>query len=99
MTDGPNRRLAITLPLNRTVGDRRDFECDRDELTETGAIELRAFLSVFTRAQENYWTQYELGVIDANRLLRYRTAFSTMLATERTRMGFPFPGTYEVRNQ
>ena len=58
---------------------------DRDELTEADAIKLHAFLAVFTRAQENYWTQYELGVIEESRLLRYQTAFSMMLSNERNR--------------
>jgi len=58
---------------------------DRHELTEADAVKLHGFLSVFTRAQENYWTQYGLGVIEEGRLLRYQRSFSMMLSNERAR--------------
>ena len=72
--------------INTLVADPELFVLlDRDELSPTEAIRLHAFLSVFTRSQENYWTQYTLGVIDRDRLERYQAAFSTMLANANAR--------------
>jgi hypothetical protein len=58
---------------------------DSEEFSLADAIKLHSFLSVFTRAQEHYWAQYKIGVLDQTQLDRYQQAFSGMFQRERPR--------------
>jgi hypothetical protein len=44
----------------------------KSELTDVEVVRLFAYLSLMLRAHEQYWRQYQLGVIDAATLARYQ---------------------------
>jgi len=56
---------------------------DSEEISAADAVKVHAFLAVFTRAQENYWAQYKLGVIDEVSIDRYQRSFSSIFQNER----------------
>jgi hypothetical protein len=52
----------------------------KDELTDVEVVRLFAYLSLLLRAHEQYWRQYELGVIDEATLARYQGALVAQLS-------------------
>jgi hypothetical protein len=52
----------------------------KDELTDVEAVRVFAYLSLLLRAHEQYWRQYQLGVIDDVTLARYEGSLVAQLS-------------------
>jgi len=52
----------------------------KDEPTDIEVVRLFAYLSLLLRAHEQYWRQYQLGVIDDVTLARYEAALVVQLS-------------------
>lgn len=57
----------------------------KDELTDVEVVRLFAYLSLLLRAHEQYWRQYELGVIDEATLARYQGPLVAQLSFQSSR--------------
>jgi len=57
----------------------------KDELTDVEVVRLFAYLSLLLRAHEQYWRQYQLGVIDEATLARYQGPLVAQLSFRSSR--------------
>jgi hypothetical protein len=66
----------------------------KDTLTEVEVVRTFAFLSLLLRAHEQYWRQYQLGVIDEATLTRYQGSLVAQLSFPSSRNWW---NAYQVR--